>query len=111
MVTVKELIEQLNQFDLDVEVAISYDGLSVDEIDHIDSDEDDRAIIRPVGYENWYLGEAMNENKRRNTKYGMALRRWNTWMAEKVLKLSALLQKNKWWWNYILQKKKREVRI
>lgn len=52
MVTVKELIEQLNQFDLDVEVAISYDGLSVDEIDHIDSDEDDRAIIRPVGYEN-----------------------------------------------------------
>lgn len=52
MITVKELIEQLEEFNPETEVAISYDGLSVDEIDHVDMDEDNRAIIRPVDYEN-----------------------------------------------------------
>jgi uncharacterized protein (DUF433 family) len=52
MITVKELIEQLNEFESSTEVAISYDGLSVDEIDHVDCDEDNRAIIRPIDYIN-----------------------------------------------------------
>lgn len=44
--TVSELFEQLQEFDGDTEVCASFDGLSMNEIQRVNADEDDRAIIR-----------------------------------------------------------------
>ena len=48
--TIKELIEQLEEFDEDTEIVVSWDGFTVDPIDHIDETEDFRAVIRPMEY-------------------------------------------------------------
>ena len=48
--TIKELIEQLEEFDEDTDIGVSWDGFTVDPIDHIDETEDFRAVIRPMEY-------------------------------------------------------------
>ena len=48
--TIKELIEQLEEFDEDTDIGVSWDGFTADPIDHIDETEDFRAVIRPMEY-------------------------------------------------------------
>lgn len=48
--TIKELIEQLEEFDEDTDIGVSWDGFTVDPIDHITETEDFRAVIRPMEY-------------------------------------------------------------
>lgn len=47
---IKELIEQLSEFDEDTDIGVSWDGFSFDPIERIDEDENCRAVIRPMEY-------------------------------------------------------------
>jgi hypothetical protein len=48
--TIKELIEQLEEFDEDTDIVVSWDGFTVDPIDRIEETEDYRAVIRLMEY-------------------------------------------------------------
>lgn len=50
--TIKELIEQLEEFDEDTDIVVSWDGFTVDPIDRIEETEDYRAVIRLMEYRN-----------------------------------------------------------